>query len=267
MSQVITTYTLSFVQNHLPTPCTKILEVGSGKGELAHALLALGYGVTAIEADAEAAAATRKLGVVTHHAQWPHLEIEPESFDAVLFTRSLHHMPSVQEALRHARAALRLGGRVLIEDFSYEQAGARELAWFAAMLRLLWTTGTMAEDDSWQSALLRSADPLAVWRAEHDHDLQTSTTMKRFAEQVFGNVQLTSSAYFFRYLHEVLLRNEERQNLVAAFVQMEEAMLAAGVIAPLGCRLVAEKTERRVFKKSRSEYDSPPFEQTFGLGL
>ncbi len=267
MSVVATGYTLAFVQKHLPTPCTRILEIGSGEGALARALVALGYELVAIEANAETADATRKLGVITHNAQWPDFEVEAESFDAVLFTRSLHHIRPVHEALRHARTALRSGGRVLIEDFAYDAAGARELAWFAGMMRLLLATGTMANDESWMPALARSAEPLSVWRAEHDHDLQTSATMFRFADQVFGNVKPASAAYFFRYLQEALLRSEERPDLVAAFLQMEEAMIAANVIAPLGRRMVAEKIERSVFTKSRSEYDSPSFEPTFGFGI
>ena len=242
MNEAATRYSLAFVRQNLPAARSRIFEVGAGRGELARALSELGHEVMAIEADAEAAEAARQLGVKTYCAPWPDFAVEAESFDAVLFTRSLHHIQPLHEALRHARTALRLGGRVMIEDFGYDEASARELAWFAGVVRLLTATGALTRESSWLHSLAHDSDPASAWRAEHDHDLHARAAMLHAVREVFGNnARGEPAAYYFRYLNEAWQHETQRHLCAEAFLRMEEAMIAANVIAPLGCRIVAEK--------------------------
>lgn len=241
MHEAVLSYTLAFVRQNLPLARAKILEVGAGRGELALALQEAGHEVIAVEADAEAAEASRKLGVTTHRAHWPEFAVAAESFDAVLFTRALHHISPLPEALQHARTALRVGGRVVIEDFCHEGVNARELAWFAGVVRLLVTCGALTQKPSWLHSCVQSSDPVSVWRAEHDHDLHPCAAMLNATCAVFGNVKSERCAYYFRYLNEAWQHEALLQLCSKAFLQMEEAMIAAQMIAPLGCRIVAEK--------------------------
>lgn len=241
MNEAALIYTLAFVRQNLPIAQAKILEVGSGRGELARALQESGHEVIAVEADAEAAEASRKLGVTTHCTHWPDFAVEAGSFDAVLFTRALHHISPLPEALQHARTALRVGGRVVLEDFSYEDVGARELAWFAGVVHLLIASGALTQEPSWLHRLAQSSDPASVWRAEHDHDLHPRAAMLNATRATFGNVRSEHCAYYFRYLNEAWQDETQLQRCPKAFLQMEEAMIAAQTIAPLGCRIVAEK--------------------------
>lgn len=107
--------TLKFVRRFVPRGA-RILEIGCGDGELAAAL-----GAVAIDSSPDAVAVARSRGVDARLATWP-CSIDG-TFDAVLFTRSLHHISPLDEAIARIPAPL-----VLIEDFSFADASPRVLA-------------------------------------------------------------------------------------------------------------------------------------------
>src|SRR5213593_2182454 len=94
-----TRYTYNFIKRFLPSECRRILEVGCGTGELAARLSKDGYSVVAIDTDRDSVAAALRLDVNAHVATWP--DFDQSQFDAVLFTRSLHHIHPIDESLRH----------------------------------------------------------------------------------------------------------------------------------------------------------------------
>src|SRR5439155_1204291 len=131
--QFETRYTYDFVRRFLPRGCRRILEVGCGTGELAARLSKDGYVVIAIDSDRDSVAAARRLGVNAHVATWP--DFDQGQFDAVLFTRSLHHIHPLGESVRHAADCLANGGRIIVEDFAYESADEKTLRWFKSAIR------------------------------------------------------------------------------------------------------------------------------------
>jgi SAM-dependent methyltransferase len=118
--QFETRYTYIFVKRFLPAECRRILEVGCGTGELAARLSKEGYSVVGIDADRDSIATAPQLGVDAHVATWP--GFDHGYFDAVLFTRSLHHIHPLEESVRHAAESLADDGRIIVEDFAYESA-------------------------------------------------------------------------------------------------------------------------------------------------
>jgi SAM-dependent methyltransferase len=121
-----TRYTYDFIKRFLPRECRRILEVGCGTGELAARLSKDAYSVVAIDSDRDSVAAAQRLGVNARVATWP--DFDEGHFDAVLFTRSLHHIHPLDESVRHAADSLVEGGRIIVEDFGYEIHGRKNVA-------------------------------------------------------------------------------------------------------------------------------------------
>src|ERR1043166_5521254 len=124
-----TRYTYDFVKRFLPGGRNRILEVGCGAGELAARLARDGHAVIAIDSDPESVAAAQRLGLDARLANWP--DFDEGYFDAVLFTRSLHHIHQLDYSVRHAADRLRDDGHIIVEDFAYESADEKTLRWFA----------------------------------------------------------------------------------------------------------------------------------------
>ena len=80
---------------------SRIIEVGCGAGELAGQLQARGHIVTGIDSDPNAVEACRERGVNAINASWP--DVKLPLVDAILFTRSLHHMAPLDAAVMRAR--------------------------------------------------------------------------------------------------------------------------------------------------------------------
>jgi 2-polyprenyl-3-methyl-5-hydroxy-6-metoxy-1,4-benzoquinol methylase len=115
---VATQYSYEFVRRHLPASASSILEIGCGRGELAARLRQESHQVLAIDSDADCVAEARKFGIEAEVANWP-ADIAA-SFDAVLFTRSLHHIHELEQAVEAALAKLNAGGCIIVEDFRAE---------------------------------------------------------------------------------------------------------------------------------------------------
>lgn len=221
MALISTRYTYDFVTSNLPQGATRILEVGCGDGALAALLQADGLQITAIDSDSEAVEAARIAGVEARLIDWP-VPMERE-FDAILFTRSLHHIDELDRAVAAARHALRPGGRIIVEDFRAEGGSAVSASWFSDVARALIAEG----------ALETSLEDLLEKLAPADHDLHASSAiaeaLNRF-DTVAGD-----AAYYFRYLEPHLRQPEKAKELL----DQELTLIRAGAIHALGKRFVA----------------------------
>ena len=107
-----TQFTRDFIKRSLPAGARRVLEIGCGSGELAASLLQDGVSLIAIDTDPDLIAAARGLGVDARIAAWPNFE--DGQFDAVLFTRSLHHMERITESNGEGTRAGRAKQRCVI---------------------------------------------------------------------------------------------------------------------------------------------------------
>lgn len=91
-----------------------VLDIGCGRGDQAAAFAAAGWRVCGLDMSPGAVAAARAAGIeaevgTIETAPWP-----PASFDLVILSHSLEHMPDPAGALRKARALLRSPGALIV---------------------------------------------------------------------------------------------------------------------------------------------------------
>ena len=165
-----------FALREIPPPPARVLEVGCGHGDLAHALAAAGHSVLAIDPDAPE-------GPIFRRATIEELD-EPGPFDAVVASRSLHHVSELAVALDKIAAILRPGGSIVIDDFGWELLDRRS-----------------AE---------RVGIPAAEWRDEHA-ELHTAESMVRELDKRFRRRSFSSEPYLYRESREVVTEAEERE--------------------------------------------------------
>jgi 2-polyprenyl-3-methyl-5-hydroxy-6-metoxy-1,4-benzoquinol methylase len=180
-----------FVLSELPPPPSRVLEVGCGGGELARALADAGYDVLAVDPDAPDGPNFRRTTIEELDDQGP--------FDAVVASRSLHHVADLGAALDKIVAFLRRDGVLILDEFAWEQLDAGSASEVG-----------IAHDE---------------WRAEHA-DLHTAAAMlaelgARFEQRSFS---------WEPYLHR-----EQRQ---AISEELERDLIDAGRLAATGFRYV-----------------------------
>jgi SAM-dependent methyltransferase len=120
----VTDDVLHYIRANLPPPPQRVLEVGAGNGELAEALRADGYDVTALDPAATTAAVT-PIALLD-------LDDAPESFDVAIAVVSLHHVDPLAESCEHLAKLVRPGGHLVVDEFDTERFDARAAAWWSS---------------------------------------------------------------------------------------------------------------------------------------
>lgn len=198
----------AFVRAHVP-PRANILEVGCGHGELARALAGAGYEVRALDPDAPAGPLFRQVTLEEF--------AEPGPFDAVVASRSLHHLPDLGVALDKVAGLLRSGGLLVVNDFAKERLDGATAEWYYERRRVLAAAGGNEAPHSLEACLHEEHADIhgfADMRRELD---------RRFEERAFAWVP---------YLHEELAGVASRE--------LERTLIEADVIQATGFRYVGE---------------------------
>lgn len=108
---------LEVLRGLLPREATEVVDVGCGTGGLARALAAHGCSVLGVEPDEARVEVAREAGGARFVAGVAEaLPVETGSVDAVVFNRSLHHVPvdRMPQALAEAQRVLRPGGSMVV---------------------------------------------------------------------------------------------------------------------------------------------------------
>ncbi|MCZ6911799.1 MAG: class I SAM-dependent methyltransferase [Proteobacteria bacterium] len=235
--EIPTTATVSFIESYVPAGGA-ILEVGCGAGHVASKLSMLGYEVTGIDTDEEAISQARRLDVCVVHASWP--EINVDKVDAVVFTRSMHHISPLPEAVSKALKVLMPEGIVLVEDFAFDEVDSAAMDWFLKIVRSRPGQALISpKTNEFVTTLLNANDAPDAWHQLHDHDLHTADEMTRAMRDVFRICDIQRVPYLYRYLINVLPETPEATSFIEE-VYLEESRLGKlGALPLIGHRIVA----------------------------
>jgi SAM-dependent methyltransferase len=226
-------YTAEFILSALPADATKVLEIGCGRGEVACLLRQAGLDVVAIDVDEAAIAAARSLGVEARLALWP--DVEAATVDAIIFTRSLHHMQRLDESLAAAFATVGPGGRVIVEDFDFLATTKASETWVTAM-------GNILESAAPATIGNQRPAPRQVPEGEHPN-IHSAAALELALASAASILRKMPSAYLFRYLEPVTGRNSP---LLALALQHELELIRHDVLPALGRRYVAIRSGERL---------------------
>jgi SAM-dependent methyltransferase len=92
----------------------RLLDVGCGRGDLGGWLVARGWSVVGVEPSRAACAVARERGVDARAGALGEAELEPGTFDVVVFRHSLEHVADPVADLRRTRELLRSGGVAIV---------------------------------------------------------------------------------------------------------------------------------------------------------
>src|SRR5438094_6001206 len=237
-SDVPTRETLKFLESHIPVGA-RILEVGCGEGQVARELLKHGYHVSGVDSDPEVIARAQARGVPAVVASWPKFA-SSFPFDAIAFTRSLHHINPLGEAIVRARQLLNTGGLLLIEDFALEEVDEATVHWFVKALRSEQGKASINPiADQLATKLLSASDVMQTWRRNRAHDLHSFAAMNEAIAARFVVRETQSVPYFYRYLVPVLSTTSQAASFVDEVFHHESVLGVRGAIVLLGRRIVA----------------------------
>jgi SAM-dependent methyltransferase len=198
-----------FVLSHLPSPPARVLEVGCGDGELARAVEGAGYDVMAIDPSAPEGEIFRRIKLE---------ELEDDArFDAVLASAVFHHMTDLDVSLERVARALDGGGPVVVDEFGWDLLDVPTAEWYEGQRRVL--SAALENDHA------PSADD---WEQHHArlHHVHRFDTLRAALDARFEERHFERVPYLWRYLGG------------PATLPLEEMLVSAGLIQPIGFRFV-----------------------------
>ena len=235
---VPTLATISFIESNVTSGGT-ILEVGCGSGHVASNLTKRGYTVIGVESDRDALAQARNRGVEIIDASWPDVNV-PRRVDAVVFTRSLHHIAPLPEAIEKIRDVLLPNGTILVEDFAFDAVTPDSIEWILSTVES--PDGQALISHSQESLVTKLRDTrgsLKAWYGDHDHELHAFTTMEREIAKSFSIQSTQQVPYLYRYFVPIVPDTPKATTFIAKILDEERHLANIGAISLIGRRIVA----------------------------
>ncbi|HYM64763.1 MAG TPA: class I SAM-dependent methyltransferase [Gaiellaceae bacterium] len=203
----------AFVLGELPPPPARVLEIGCGAGKLALDVAETGYEVLAIDPDAPE-------GAIFRQTTLEKLD-ETGTFDAVVASRSLHHIDDLEAAIERIHGLVRPSGRLILVEFAWERMDPDTADWYLGQQLALQAPGRLED-------VPRSVEEaLAAWDDEH-RGLHSAEAMRVSLSRRFHELRFERTPYLHRMLGGV------------ASEALEQTLVDAGAIRALGLRWVGE---------------------------
>jgi SAM-dependent methyltransferase len=190
------------VLSQLARTPSRVLEVGCGQGRVALAIAAAGHDVTAIDPVAPDEPIFQRVTLEEFAAAG--------RFDAVVASRSLHHVPDLDLALEKIA---QLAPLLIVDEFAWDRLDERTATWYLAHLA--------GPSTSLEECQREWADEHA---GLHGYETLRRALDRRFRERFFA---------WRPYLH--------RLRKVHVSEKSEQAAIDAGAINPLSFRYVGAR--------------------------
>jgi SAM-dependent methyltransferase len=196
------------VASKLPTGPARVLEVGCGDGRLARELDELGHQVVAIDPAAPPGAIFQAVSLEEF--------ADPAPFDAVVASRSLHHIHDLSGGLSKLQRLLVPGGQLIVVEHAFDRLDEPTAGWYLKQRR--------AKGPNAPSSLEAC---MAEWDADHA-DLHGYAAMRR-------ELDLRFTERWFAWTPSLYLE------LGTALEQEERTLIEAGSIKATGFQYVGER--------------------------
>lgn len=238
--QIGTEHTVDFVKGNA-APGATVLDVGCGDGAIAKALMDAGYVVEAIDASEGAVDKARALGVSATHGDL--LTFGGRTFDAILLSRSLHHLHPIEAAVAKLRTLLSPQGTIILEEFGPELLDLKSAIWLYGLKSVV-QSGQHEHDRKGRGAHLDNGgiplDPLTHWHEDfRKHEVTESGVLMAALRAEFDVQNEQRIPYLYRYLLDDL--NYEQGCKVW---QWEVRLCEQNLVTPIGVRAVAKHRQR-----------------------
>lgn len=189
-----------------------MLEVGCGAGDLARALVDAGHAVTAIDPEAPEGPQFQRVTLEEL--------IEPGPFDAVVASRSLHHLHDLRAAVSKIAALLAPGGVFVVSDYAKERVDQRTAEWYYDRRLALAAAGGKPAPGSFERCV-------SEWR-EDEAEIHTYAAMRAELDRHFRERYFAWVPYLFDELKS------------AASEGLEQKLVDQGAIQATGFHYVGE---------------------------
>jgi SAM-dependent methyltransferase len=228
------THTVAFVRDCLSTGAT-ILDVGCGDGRVALALRDAGYIVTAIDGNENAIAEARANGLDAQLVVFAEYKAD-KKFGAILFGRSLHHMP-LDESLEKAKSLVTTGGVIILDEFGAELFDERCASWYYGLKSFLLAAGKEAGRGPKLPDGAIPDDPVAHWREHHfgKHAISTSVEVIDAVKRQCTIEREQRVPYIYRYFLDDVSEEQGRR-----LFEWETHMVQQNLLPQIGFQIVCK---------------------------
>ncbi len=240
-------YTADFIASSIPQTTKTILDVGCGDGLITRQLQLRGYDVIGMDSSLKGIERSAKNGVEAIHSKLEDYEHAP--FDCTYMSRSLHHMPPLEQTLEKIDSLLTENGIVVIEDFGFDLADEAACAWLFEQAQL-----TIAEQiepvrcefhHEWLHETINSpAGAYARWQKRYsmEHQFWSSTQMVSALTKYFVADTQARVPYLFRFICDLLPGTEYGAIRVQEIFALEKSLIDSGSISAVGLRMVLARS-------------------------
>jgi ubiquinone/menaquinone biosynthesis C-methylase UbiE len=167
----------------------------------------------------------------------------PEApFDAVIFTRALHHMSDLQQTIVTVKQLLKPEGRIICQDYTSNRFDHKMASWLYQMQRLLFLRGHYDTDPATLPDEAASIEAVrTAWLQRGcQHHLNRYAEMMSALSSAFHEHSFAPVPYLFVSIGNGMRHTtpEQERDLLTFLKHMEQDLIEHGDIQGVGFRCV-----------------------------